>query len=72
MVYILPLTLFKYAPVGLKGIEFHCNTNTLTRKLPKAELKIAAASLPPTALVRMTAEDTGGGIQPTTCNLQVT
>ena len=41
----------------------------LTKKLPKAELKMAAASLPPTALVSMTAEETGGGIQPTTCNL---
>ena len=30
---------------------------------------MAAASLPPTALVSMTAEETGGGIQPTTCNL---
>lgn len=39
----------------------------IPRKLPKAELKIAAASFPPTALVRITADDTGGGIQPTVC-----
>ena len=38
----------------------------IPRKLPNAELKIAAASFPPTAFVRITAEDTGGGIQPTT------
>ena len=42
----------------------------LTKKLPKAELKMAAASLPPTALVSMTAEETGGGIHPTTCKLE--
>ncbi len=41
----------------------------LTRKLPKAELNTAAASLPPTALVRMTADDTGGGMHPTTWRL---
>ena len=35
---------------------------------PKAELKIAAASLPPTAFVKITAEETGGGIQETTVN----
>lgn len=38
----------------------------IPRKLPKAELNIAAASFPPTALVRMTADETGGGMQPTT------
>jgi len=38
----------------------------IPRKLPNAELKIAAASLPPTAFVNITADDTGGGIQPTT------
>lgn len=70
--------------------------NCLTKKLPKAELKMAAActnthsvyhfgdtagliwpanlcvcvtSLPPTALVRITAEETGGGMQLTVCNL---
>lgn len=37
---------------------------------PKAELKMAAASLPPTARVRITAEDTGGGMQAITCSLQ--
>lgn len=40
-----------------------------TRKLPKAELNIAPASFPPTALVSMTADETGGGMHPTTCNL---
>lgn len=40
----------------------------IPRKLPKAELKMAAASFPPTALVSMTADETGGGIQPTVCN----
>lgn len=48
---------------------FRLVVRELTKKLPKAELKMAAASLPPTALVSMTAEETGGGIQPTTCNL---
>lgn len=33
------------------------------RMLPKAELKIAAASFPPTALVKITADETGGGMQ---------
>ncbi len=28
-------------------------------------------SFPPTALVRMTAEETGGGIQATVCNLKI-
>ncbi len=42
---------------------------TMPRRLPKAELKMAPASLPPTALVRMTADDTGGGMQPTTMRL---
>eukprot|EP00123_Amoebidium_parasiticum_P001039 comp12014_c0_seq1/m.6715 comp12014_c0_seq1/g.6715 ORF comp12014_c0_seq1/g.6715 comp12014_c0_seq1/m.6715 type:complete len:286 (+) comp12014_c0_seq1:1108-1965(+) len=36
----------------------------IPKKLPNAELKIAAGSFPPAALVRMTAEDTGGGIHP--------
>jgi hypothetical protein len=36
---------------------------------PNTELKIAAASFPPTALVRMTADDTGGGMQPTVISL---
>lgn len=37
----------------------------MPRKLPNAELNMAAASLPPAARVRMVADDTGGGIQPT-------
>lgn len=41
----------------------------IPKKLPKAELNIAAASFPPMDLVIMTADETGGGIQPTTCNL---
>ena len=32
-------------------------------KLPMAELNMAAASFPPTALVKITADETGGGIQ---------
>lgn len=40
---------------------------TMPKKLPNAELNIAAASFPPTALVKITAEDTGGGMQPTVC-----
>jgi hypothetical protein len=36
---------------------------------PITELKMAAASFPPTALVKMTADDTGGGMQPTVINL---
>jgi hypothetical protein len=36
---------------------------------PNTELKTAAASFPPTAFVRMTADDTGGGMQPTVINL---
>ena len=38
----------------------------IPRKLPKAELNIAAASFPPAARVRMAADDTGGGRQHTT------
>ena len=38
----------------------------IPRKLPNAELKIAAASFPPTAFVSITADETGGGIHPTT------
>ena len=37
----------------------------IPRKLPNAELKIAAASFPPIALVIITADETGGGIHPT-------
>jgi hypothetical protein len=36
---------------------------------PNTELKTAVASFPPTALVRITADDTGGGMQPTVINL---
>lgn len=39
-------------------------------KLPKAELKIEAPSLPPTARVRIVAEDTGGGMHLRTCETQ--
>ena len=42
----------------------------IPKKLPKAELKIAAASFPPMALAIITADETGGGMQPTTCNLK--
>ena len=38
--------------------------------LPKAELKTAAASLPPAAWVRITAEETGGGRQLRVTNLR--
>ena len=42
------------------------STNTglmkIPMKLPNAELKIAAASFPPTAFVSITAEETGGGM----------
>ena len=41
----------------------------MPRKLPNAELKMAAASLPPAADVRMTAEDTGGGRHDSTDSL---
>ena len=57
----------------------------IPKKLPIAELKIAAAcnkyvtiadeatptSFPPTDFVRMTADETGGGIHPTTCKLLI-
>jgi hypothetical protein len=42
----------------------------IPKKLPNAELKIAAASFPPTALVKITAEETGGGIQLTVISLE--
>jgi hypothetical protein len=42
----------------------------IPKKLPKAELNTAAASLPPTALVKITADDTGGGIQLKVKNLK--
>ena len=42
----------------------------MPRMLPKAELKRAAASLPPAAWVRMTAEETGGGRQLRVTNLR--
>lgn len=78
---------------------YYCRKSFLTRKLPNAELNMAAAwkctdrtcwlflsylllskqdkpacfcectSFPPTALVRITAEETGGGMQLTVCNL---
>jgi len=42
----------------------------MPRKLPNAELKMAPASFPPTARVRITAEDTGGGMHAMTCSLR--
>lgn len=42
----------------------------MPRKLPKAELKTAPASLPPTALVSITAVETGGGMTLTVINLE--
>lgn len=39
------------------------------KKLPRMELKTAAASFPPTALVNITADDTGGGMQLRVINL---
>lgn len=42
---------------------------TIPRKLPRTELKIAAASFPPTDFVSMTADDTGGGMHATVVNL---
>lgn len=39
-------------------------------KLPRTEFKIAAVSLPCAALVRITALETGGGIQATVIRLQ--
>ena len=38
----------------------------IPRKLPKAELNIAPASFPPMAFVKITADETGGGMQATT------
>lgn len=42
----------------------------MPRKLPRAELKIAPASLPPTAFVKITAVETGGGITLTVIKLR--
>lgn len=39
-------------------------------KDPMTELKRAAASFPPAARVKITAEETGGGIQPTVMSLK--
>lgn len=44
--------------------------NKMPIKLPKTELKIAAVSLPEAALVKITALETGGGIQATVKILQ--
>lgn len=41
-----------------------------TRKVITCRTTPVITSFPPTALVRMTAEDTGGGMHPTVCNLQ--
>lgn len=43
----------------------------IPKKLPKIELKIAAVSLPCAALVKITALETGGGIQATVINLKL-
>ena len=42
----------------------------MPRKLPRTELNTAVASLPPIALVRMIAEETGGGMQLTVISLK--
>lgn len=42
----------------------------MPRKLPNAELKMAAASFPPAAFVRITADDTGGGMHDSTRRLR--
>ena len=44
--------------------------NIIPSILPRTELNIAAASFPPTALVRITADDTGGGMHDTVTNLR--
>lgn len=43
----------------------------IPKKLPSTELKIAAVSLPFAALVKITALETGGGIQATVIKLKV-
>lgn len=43
---------------------------TTPNRDPTTLLKMAAASFPPADLVRITAEDTGGGIQLTVISLQ--
>lgn len=60
------LKISKFQRNFLKIYNFLLYFSIITKNEPKAELKIAAASFPPTAFVKMTADETGGGMQETT------
>ena len=50
----------------VNGIGLKFGVNRMPVNEPKAELKLAAASFPPADFVRMTADETGGGMHETT------
>lgn len=63
------LILIKYCLFILTRNNRIVGVTNIPKKLPTTEINMAEASLPPTAFVKITAEDTGGGMQLTVANL---
>lgn len=63
------LILIKYCWFILTRNNRIVGVTNIPKKLPTTEINMAEASLPPTAFVKITAEDTGGGMQLTVANL---
>lgn len=63
------LILIKYYLFILTRNNRIVGVTNIPKKLPTTEINMAEASLPPTAFVKITAEDTGGGMQLTVANL---
>lgn len=61
--------LLKYCLFILTRNNRIVGVTNIPKKLPTTEINMAEASLPPTAFVKITAEDTGGGMQLTVANL---
>lgn len=64
------LILIKYCLLILTRNNRIVGVTNIPKKLPTTEINMAEASLPPTAFVKITAEDTGGGMQLTVANLR--
>lgn len=63
------LILIKYCLFILTRNNRIVGVTNIPKKLPTTDINMAEASLPPTAFVKITAEDTGGGMQLTVANL---
>lgn len=61
--------LFFFTKIYLTKNSKAIGVKIIPRKLPTTELNIATASFPPTLFVKITADETGGGMQLTVVNL---